>query len=168
MNRTQYKYKELTNYDLSVRTLYSLKLNGITTISHLLELSESDLIRLRNFGRKSLQEIRELLSFKSLSLKADKPEVEREWRELHKTTRLEKNMTPHTAGKVVKSVKVYTNGYVRYRGPQGQRHTERRYKTIIKFTDNSAVECYGNASGKLLYSDIPGTDKRNNGNNKTD
>jgi hypothetical protein len=164
VNKT--KYKELTNYDLSVRTLYALKLNGITTISHLLEKSESDLIRLRNFGRKSLKEIREFLSFNDTTLKADKPEVEREWRELHKTKHLEKNMTSHTEGKIVKSVKVYTNGYVRYRGPQGQTHTERRYTTIIKFTDNSAIECYGKASGKLLYSDIPGTDKRNNGNNK--
>lgn len=163
MNKTH----KLADYDLSVRALYALKSNGITTIGELLELSESQLIRLNNFGRKSLNEIREFLSFNDTTLKADKPEVEREWRELHKTTRMCKNMTPHTEGKVVKSVKVYTNGYIRYRGPQGQRHTERRHKTVIIFTDNSAVECYGNASGRLLYSDIPGTDKRNNGNNKT-
>lgn len=42
---------------LSVRAYNCLKRSGITTITQLLELSESDLLAIRNMGRKATQEI---------------------------------------------------------------------------------------------------------------
>ncbi len=47
--------------DLSVRAFNCLKANDITTIGQLLSKSEEELLSLRNFGRKSLDEIKEKL-----------------------------------------------------------------------------------------------------------
>lgn len=47
--------------DLSVRAFNCLKANDITTVGQLLTKKESELLSLRNFGRKSLDEIKEKL-----------------------------------------------------------------------------------------------------------
>jgi DNA-directed RNA polymerase subunit alpha len=47
--------------DLSVRSYNCLKRSGITKVGQVLTMSESDLLAVRNFGEKSLQELRERL-----------------------------------------------------------------------------------------------------------
>src|SRR6266498_5314253 len=47
--------------DLSVRAFNCLKANDITTVGQLLTKKEDELLSLRNFGRKSLDEIKETL-----------------------------------------------------------------------------------------------------------
>ncbi len=51
----------LEQIGLSARTFNSLRRSGITKIGELLEKSDSDLIALRSFGQKSLDEVRERL-----------------------------------------------------------------------------------------------------------
>ena len=51
----------IEDLDLSVRALNCLKANEITKVGQLVALREEDLLGLRNFGRKSLDEIREKL-----------------------------------------------------------------------------------------------------------
>ncbi len=52
--------------ELSVRSHNCLKNANIKTISDLVRLDESELLKFRNFGRKSLQEIQEILEKKGL------------------------------------------------------------------------------------------------------
>ncbi|HET6383125.1 MAG TPA: DNA-directed RNA polymerase subunit alpha [Armatimonadota bacterium] len=52
----------IEDLDFSVRTINCLKKEGITTVGELARLSEDELLRLRNFGRKSLTEVREKLN----------------------------------------------------------------------------------------------------------
>ena len=47
--------------DLSVRAFNCLKANDISTVGQLLAKKEEELLSLRNFGRKSLDEIKEKL-----------------------------------------------------------------------------------------------------------
>ncbi len=44
--------------DFSVRTLNCLRKDGVATIGELIERTESDLMQIRNFGRKSLNEVK--------------------------------------------------------------------------------------------------------------
>lgn len=55
--------------DFSVRTYNCLKKANILTIADLVQYTETDLMQIRNFGRKSLTEVREKLSAMELSLK---------------------------------------------------------------------------------------------------
>lgn len=55
--------------DFSVRTYNCLKKANILTIAELVQYTENDLMQIRNFGRKSLTEVREKLSQLGLSLK---------------------------------------------------------------------------------------------------
>ncbi|TAK36318.1 MAG: DNA-directed RNA polymerase subunit alpha [Chloroflexota bacterium] len=52
--------------DLSVRTYNCLKRSGITKVGQILEMDEQDLLGVRNFGRKSLEELQEKLSQRGL------------------------------------------------------------------------------------------------------
>ena len=52
----------IEDLNFSVRTINCLKKEGITTVGELARLSEDELLRLRNFGRKSLTEVREKLT----------------------------------------------------------------------------------------------------------
>ncbi|OGG41984.1 hypothetical protein A2837_02130 [Candidatus Kaiserbacteria bacterium RIFCSPHIGHO2_01_FULL_46_22] len=47
---------------LTVRTVNSLKTDNITTVGELAEKYESELLRLTNFGRKSLTEVKAMLA----------------------------------------------------------------------------------------------------------
>lgn len=51
----------IEDLDLSVRAYNCLKRAGITKVAQILEMSEEDLLNVRNFGRKSLDELREKL-----------------------------------------------------------------------------------------------------------
>src|SRR3989440_3371838 len=55
--------------DFSVRTYNCLKKANVLTIGDLVQITEADLMQIRNFGRKSLVEVREKLGHLGLSLK---------------------------------------------------------------------------------------------------
>src|SRR5205823_2471001 len=54
--------RPLEDLDLSMRTANALKRANINTVSQVLALNDSDLLGLRNFGQKSLDELREALT----------------------------------------------------------------------------------------------------------
>jgi DNA-directed RNA polymerase subunit alpha len=55
--------------NLSVRSFNCLKRAGISKISELLDLTEDEIMKMRNFGRKSLDEIKQVLAERGLSLR---------------------------------------------------------------------------------------------------
>jgi DNA-directed RNA polymerase subunit alpha len=55
--------------DFSVRTYNCLKKANVLTIHELVQLTEADLMNIRNFGKKSLHEVRDKLESLSLSLR---------------------------------------------------------------------------------------------------
>ena len=57
----------ISDLELSIRSSNCLKQAGITTIAELVQKPESELLRLRNFGRKSLVELTELVKSYSLT-----------------------------------------------------------------------------------------------------
>ncbi|UQS82379.1 DNA-directed RNA polymerase subunit alpha [Bombilactobacillus folatiphilus] len=57
--------------DLSVRSYNCLKRAGINTVQELTDKSESDMMKVRNLGRKSLEEVKEKLANLGLSLRQD-------------------------------------------------------------------------------------------------
>ena len=54
--------------DLSVRSLNCLKRAGINTVEDLINKSEDDMMKVRNLGRKSLEEVVEKLTSLGFSL----------------------------------------------------------------------------------------------------
>lgn len=63
--------KNLIDFDLSVRAINCLKSSNIKTVGELVTHKRSTLMRFRNFGKKSLVEIENLLESKGLSLGMD-------------------------------------------------------------------------------------------------
>ncbi len=57
--------------DLSVRSYNCLKRAGINTLQELTDKSESDMMRVRNLGRKSLEEVKNKLTDLGLSLRQE-------------------------------------------------------------------------------------------------
>ena len=55
--------------DLSVRSFNCLKRQGVNTIGQLMECTEADLLNIRNFGAKSIEEVKDKLQQMGLSLK---------------------------------------------------------------------------------------------------
>src|SRR5271170_1579236 len=55
--------------NLSVRSFNCLKRAGISKISELLDLTEDEIMKMRNFGKKSLDEIKQVLQERGLSLR---------------------------------------------------------------------------------------------------
>ncbi|KAB2969889.1 MAG: DNA-directed RNA polymerase subunit alpha [Thermoanaerobaculia bacterium] len=53
--------KSLDEFDLSVRTANCLKNASISTVRDLVSRSEKDILEIKNFGKKSLEELQELL-----------------------------------------------------------------------------------------------------------
>ncbi len=68
--------KPVDQLNLSVRTMNCLRRGGIVTVGELTTKTERDLLTLRNFGQKSLNEIKDKLAELSLALAA--PQVEEE------------------------------------------------------------------------------------------
>src|ERR1700675_4519341 len=60
--------RSVEELELSVRSYNCLKNAGIQTIGELVQKSESEMLRRKHFGRKSLNEIKEILSTMGLSL----------------------------------------------------------------------------------------------------
>ncbi len=63
----------IEDLQLSVRSLNCLKRAGIRTVGELLTYSEEDVMKLKNFGQKSLDEIGEKLAERNLSLQPSTP-----------------------------------------------------------------------------------------------
>jgi DNA-directed RNA polymerase subunit alpha len=59
--------KNLDDFDLSVRTANCLKNASIATVGDLVSRSERDILEIKNFGKKSLEELQELLARLGLS-----------------------------------------------------------------------------------------------------
>jgi len=57
--------------DLSVRSYNCLKRAGINTVQELITKTEEDMMKVRNLGRKSLEEVQEKLAELNLSLRSD-------------------------------------------------------------------------------------------------
>ena len=55
--------------DFSVRTYNCLKKTDILTMHELVQLTEADLMNIRNFGKKSLNEVKDKLASLNLSLR---------------------------------------------------------------------------------------------------
>jgi DNA-directed RNA polymerase subunit alpha len=62
--------------DLSVRTMNCLRRAGITTVGEVISKGEKGLLSLRNFGRRSKQEIEERLKVMGLSLTSETEDIE--------------------------------------------------------------------------------------------
>lgn len=61
--------KQIEDLDLSVRSYNCLKRAGIHSVRQLVEYSENDLLNIRNFGAKSIEEVKDKLQSMDLSLK---------------------------------------------------------------------------------------------------
>ena len=66
--------RKVDELELSVRSANCLKNDNIVYIGDLVQKTESDMLRTPNFGRKSLNEIKEVLSQMGLYLGIDIPE----------------------------------------------------------------------------------------------
>ena len=62
--------KQIEDLELSVRSYNCLKRAGIHSVRQLVEFSENDLLNIRNFGVKSIEEVKDKLESMGLSLKA--------------------------------------------------------------------------------------------------
>ena len=62
--------------DLPMRAYNSLKRNNIVKVGQLLQLSDDDLLRMRNFGRKSLDEMKERLRMRGFVIPETEPSDE--------------------------------------------------------------------------------------------
>jgi len=61
-------YKSIDELELSVRSYNCLKAANIRTVAELVQKNENEILKYRNFGRKSLTEIKELLERTNLTL----------------------------------------------------------------------------------------------------
>jgi len=75
--------RKIQDLELSIRVMNGLKINEINTIGDLVKLTEGEFLRTPNFGRKSLNEIREVLSGMSLKLGMTEDEMEKNTPEKH-------------------------------------------------------------------------------------
>ena len=62
--------------DLPMRAYNSLKRNNIVKVGQLLQLKDEDLLRMRNFGKKSLDEMKERLRMRGFILPETEPDGE--------------------------------------------------------------------------------------------
>ena len=60
--------RKIDELELSIRVMNGLKSNNINTIEDLVKLTEGEILRTPNFGRKSLNEVKEVLSGMNLKL----------------------------------------------------------------------------------------------------
>ena len=71
IQRDKYLSKPVAELELSVRSANCLEASQITTIRDLVVHTEQEMLKQRNFGKKSLIEIREILSEMGLHLGMD-------------------------------------------------------------------------------------------------
>jgi DNA-directed RNA polymerase subunit alpha len=63
--------RQLSDLNLSVRALNCLKAANVETLGELVEHNKNDLLKFRNFGKKSLAELEELLGGLNLTFAMD-------------------------------------------------------------------------------------------------
>ena len=63
----------IEDLDLPMRAYNSLKRNNIVKVGQLLQLTDDDLLRMRNFGKKSLDEMKERLRMRGFVVPDDEP-----------------------------------------------------------------------------------------------
>ncbi|NLZ95967.1 MAG: DNA-directed RNA polymerase subunit alpha, partial [Bacteroidales bacterium] len=63
--------RKLSDLNLSVRALNCLKAANVESLGQLVEYNSNDLLKIRNFGKKSLAELEELLEGLNLSFGMD-------------------------------------------------------------------------------------------------
>jgi DNA-directed RNA polymerase subunit alpha len=66
----------IEDLDFSVRTMNCLRREGVATVGELVKRTESDLMAIRNFGRKSLQEVKDRVATMGLELSSERAETE--------------------------------------------------------------------------------------------
>jgi DNA-directed RNA polymerase subunit alpha len=66
---TQQEYPSIEELELSVRAYNCLKREGVDTVEKLLEYTEDELLDIRNFGQKSIQEVKDKIKALGLSFK---------------------------------------------------------------------------------------------------
>ncbi len=66
---TQQEYPSIEELELSVRAYNCLKREGVDTIEKLLEYTEDELLDIRNFGQKSIQEVKDKIKALGLSFR---------------------------------------------------------------------------------------------------
>lgn len=71
-DKNESKKDLLTNLTFSSRVINALDLEGITTISQLLECDEHDLMSMQNFGKQSLKDVNDVLKANKLKLRGKK------------------------------------------------------------------------------------------------
>jgi DNA-directed RNA polymerase subunit alpha len=62
--------KPIEDMDLTVRSYNCLKREGVSTVGELVQRTEDDLLEIRNFGQKSIDEVKAKLAEMGLSLKS--------------------------------------------------------------------------------------------------
>ena len=67
---------KLVDMNLSVRALNCLKAADVETLGDLVQYNKTDLLKFRNFGKKSLSELDDLLESLNLSFGTDKLDKE--------------------------------------------------------------------------------------------
>jgi DNA-directed RNA polymerase subunit alpha len=63
------EYPTIEELELSVRAYNCLKREGVDTVEKLLEYTEDELLDIRNFGQKSIQEVKDKIKELELSFK---------------------------------------------------------------------------------------------------
>jgi len=66
-DKNRYLDKPVAELELSVRAANILEATGIKTVRELVTKTESEILKYRNFGRKSLNEIKDVLQEMGLS-----------------------------------------------------------------------------------------------------
>ncbi len=61
--------RRLVDLDFSVRSLCCFKAMGLETVGDLVNMTKQELLRTRNFGKRSLEEVEDFLSKYNLKLK---------------------------------------------------------------------------------------------------
>lgn len=64
--------RNISEFDLSVRSMNCLKTANIKTINDLVKRTEEDMMQFKNFGKKSMEELKDLLTKIGLSFKPQK------------------------------------------------------------------------------------------------
>lgn len=72
---------KLVDLDLSVRALNCLKAADVETIGDLVSFNKTDLLKFRNFGKKSLVELEDLVKSKGLQfgMNVAKYKLDKDW-----------------------------------------------------------------------------------------
>ena len=62
---------KIEELDISVRTWSCLKRAGINYLENLTNMTEEDLMKVRNIGRRSMEELKQVLKNKNLSFREE-------------------------------------------------------------------------------------------------